>query len=111
ELWIAGHGLAAAYLGQEALTAARFVTRSVCGRPTRLYRSGDLGRWRKDGTLEFLGRADRQVKLRGHRIELGEIEHALLRLPGVDSCVAVLRPGTRAAVLAYAVGDRVDGAA
>ena len=111
ELWIAGHGLAAAYLGLEALTAARFVTRSVCGRPTRLYRSGDLGRWREDGTLEFLGRADRQVKLRGHRIELGEIEHALLRLPGVDSCVAVLRPGPRAAVLAYAVADRLDGAA
>src|SRR5262249_9185838 len=74
---IAGPGLARGYLHDDALTAARFVP-DPHGRPgERLYRSGDRGRWRADGQLEFLGRIDRQVKISGVRVEPGEVEAAL----------------------------------
>ncbi|MFY0534004.1 AMP-binding protein [Nannocystis pusilla] len=79
ELWIAGEGVAAGYLGRPELTAARFVDHNPAGllpAPIRCYRTGDLVRLRDDGQLEFLGRLDDQVKIRGHRIEIGEIEHA-----------------------------------
>jgi amino acid adenylation domain-containing protein len=91
ELWIGGEGVAAGYRGDAAQTAERFV--AWAGR--RWYRTGDLGRYWPDGTLEFLGRADHQVKIRGHRIELGEVEAALGAAPGVSQAVAV------------AVGERV----
>ncbi len=91
ELFIGGDGLAHGYIGDPEQTAARFAPHPVLG--TRLYRTGDLGQWRADGTIEFLGRADRQVKIRGHRIELGEIEAALSRHPDIRQCVVSSVPG------------------
>ncbi|MFF3941608.1 non-ribosomal peptide synthetase [Streptomyces phaeofaciens] len=91
ELYIAGPGLARGYLGQSALTANRFVANPYGAPGTRMYRSGDLVRWNKDGELEYLGRTDFQVKIRGFRIELGEIEHALTTHPGVAQAAAVVR--------------------
>ncbi|MEV0218325.1 amino acid adenylation domain-containing protein [Streptomyces sp. NPDC050704] len=86
ELFIGGDGLARGYTGDPVQSAERFAVHPVLGR--RLYRTGDLGRWTAEGAIEFLGRADRQVKIRGHRIELGEIEAVLGRHPGVRQCVA-----------------------
>ncbi|UVM14765.1 amino acid adenylation domain-containing protein [Pseudomonas sp. B21-023] len=83
ELHVAGAGLARGYLNQPALTAHAFVERHGL----RLYRSGDLGRWLEDGTLEYQGRNDHQVKVRGFRIELGDIQAALLRLAQIDDAV------------------------
>ena len=84
ELCISGAGLAEGYLNQPARTAEKFITWTPpAGPPLRLYRSGDLARWLPDGNLEFLGREDGQVKIRGHRVELGEVEALLATLPGV----------------------------
>ena len=88
ELWIGGAGVAREYLGRPELTAQRFVT-DADGQ--RWYRTGDLVRRHPEGALEFLGRIDHQVKIRGHRIELGEIEGLLLRQPGVKEAVAIAR--------------------
>ncbi|WP_437951822.1 amino acid adenylation domain-containing protein [Sorangium sp. So ce296] len=88
ELYITGHGLAAGYLGDPELTAARFFNHPVDGQ--RLYRTGDLGRYLPGGSIEFLGREDSQVKIRGHRIELGEIEAALLAHPAIGAAAAVV---------------------
>jgi amino acid adenylation domain-containing protein len=86
ELFIGGAGLARGYLNREELTREKFIPHPL--RPTgRLYRSGDLVRWRKDGRLEYLGRIDGQVKLRGFRIELGEIESAIGAHPNVAQAV------------------------
>ena len=92
ELHIGGAGVAMGYLGDEARTAERFVTRPDTGE--RLYRTGDLGRYRPGGDIEFLGREDDQVKIRGHRVELAEIESALLSHPAVHAA-AVLAVGGR----------------
>ena len=112
ELYLAGTGLAEGYHRRPGLTATRFVADPHGDRPGgRLYATGDLVRRRADGVLEFLGRTDRQVKLRGHRIEPGEIEHAITRHPGVRQCAVVLRhepedDGARGEYLAaYLVGD------
>jgi amino acid adenylation domain-containing protein len=92
ELMLGGDGLAIGYWRRPALTAERFVPHPYSSEPgARLYRSGDLARWRSDGALEFLGRRDTQVKLRGFRIELGEIESALGSHPGVAERVVVAR--------------------
>ena len=93
ELWVAGEGLARGYLRRSALTAERFVPDPFSPLPgARLYRSGDLARRRADGDLEYLGRIDQQVKIRGHRVELGEVEAALRRLPEVREAVVVDDP-------------------
>ncbi len=92
ELYVAGAGLARGYLGEPARTAERFVPNPLTRVPgERLYRTGDMGRSREDGTLEYLGRNDRQCKVRGFRIELGEIEARLRRHPEVSDALVVAR--------------------
>ncbi|GAA2014556.1 non-ribosomal peptide synthetase [Nocardiopsis rhodophaea] len=88
ELYIGGAGLALGYLGDEELTAAKFIHHPETGE--RLYRTGDLGRYLADGTIEFLGREDSQVKIRGHRIELAEVEAALLSEHAVGTAAALV---------------------
>jgi amino acid adenylation domain-containing protein len=133
EVCIGGDGLARGYLGRPDLTAARFVpnpfvTTTDDRRPTtddrarapfvrrppssvRLYKTGDQARWRTDGTLEFLGRLDQQVKLRGFRIELGEVETMLAQHPLVRACVVLARedaPGD-GRLVAYVVPPNDEG--
>jgi amino acid adenylation domain-containing protein len=90
ELYIGGQGVAQGYLHQPALTDERFVRLPVAG-DARLFRSGDLARWREDGLLEYLGRRDDQLKLRGYRIETGEITACLLDAAGVGAAAVVAR--------------------
>lgn len=92
ELLIGGPGLAAGYLGSPELTARKFVDDPLSP-GERLYRTGDRARLRPDGRLEFAGRADRQVKIRGQRIELGEVETVLGAHPGVDAVAVEAVPG------------------
>jgi amino acid adenylation domain-containing protein len=91
EIHIGGAGLARGYLNQPELTAQRFVSNCLSSEQSlRVYRTGDLGRWRSTGDIEYLGRADTQVKLRGMRIELGEIESVLCSHPQVERAVVTL---------------------
>ncbi|TDT93701.1 amino acid adenylation domain-containing protein [Azorhizobium sp. AG788] len=114
ELYIGGDGVARGYVNRPGATAERFIPDPFGADGGRLYASGDLARWREDGTVEFVGRVDHQVKLRGYRIEPGEIEAALRTLPGVSECAVVLRHDAgQPALVAYAVparGARLDGA-
>ena len=92
EMYLGGAGLARGYLKRAELTAERFVRHPFAGHgQDRLYKTGDLARYRPDGTIEFLGRVDHQVKLRGHRIELGEIDSLLLQHSGVRQAVVHMR--------------------
>ncbi|GAB3440722.1 hypothetical protein GCM10027436_24460 [Actinophytocola sediminis] len=111
ELWIGGTGVATGYRARPELTSAAFVADPV--RPgERCYRTGDLVRWRPDATLEFLGRADGQVKVRGNRFELGEVESVLRGLSGVDdAAVVVAEDGVDAHVVGYLTPASVDAAA
>ncbi|MFD3698352.1 amino acid adenylation domain-containing protein [Streptomyces sp. NPDC058646] len=107
QLFIGGIGLALGYHRAPELTGRAFPTHPVTGE--RLYRTGDLARLMPDGTLEFLGREDSQVKVRGMRIELGEIEAALVRTDGVREAAALVEgSGTAAELVAYVVEDRTD---
>ncbi|WP_326700403.1 amino acid adenylation domain-containing protein [Streptomyces sp. NBC_01754] len=111
ELYLSGPNLARGYLNRPALTAVRFVADPFDAAGSRMYRTGDLVRWNRHGLLDYVSRADDQVKLRGFRIELGEIEAALLARPGVTAACAVIRedaPGRRDLV-AYATGDPAPG--
>jgi len=110
ELCVGGLGVGEGYIGRPELTAEKFVEVSLLGQPERIYRSGDLGRWRPSGELEFLGRLDYQVKLRGNRIELGEIEAALLQYPAVREAVVMLRgTDTNPMLVAWlALDDMID---
>ena len=91
ELYVGGVGVARGYVGRPGLTADRFAPDPFGHAGERLYRTGDIGRWRPNGQLEFLGRTDDQVKIRGYRVELHEVEAAVSRQPGVAECVVVLR--------------------
>ena len=105
ELFIGGVGVARGYLHRPDLTAERFVPDPFGAPGARVYRSGDIARWRRDGVLEYVGRRDRQVKIRGYRVELGDVEAALRRQVGVIDAVALLRedvPGDRR-LIAYLV--------
>jgi amino acid adenylation domain-containing protein len=107
ELYIAGEGVTRGYLGRPGLTASRYLPDPFSRVPgARMYRTGDRIRWQGDGTLQFLGRIDHQVKVRGYRIELGEVEAALRRHPRVADCVAVAAEDERGEkrLVAYVVG-------
>ncbi|MFJ3495852.1 amino acid adenylation domain-containing protein [Streptomyces sp. NPDC086091] len=114
EIYLGGRAVGRGYLGRPALTAATYVPDPYGAPGERLCRTGDLGTHRPDGSVEWLGRRDAQVKLRGFRIELGEIEHALRRLPRVRQAVVLHRtdlPGGEPALVAYLVvhgPDRTD---
>ncbi|WP_416424938.1 enterobactin synthase subunit F [Pseudomonas sp. App30] len=90
DLYLTGVQLAHAYLGRADLTASRFVA-DPYGNGGRMYRTGDVARWLDNGAVEYLGRSDDQLKIRGQRIELSEIDHALLALPGVEQAVTHAR--------------------
>jgi amino acid adenylation domain-containing protein len=105
ELYIGGSGVARGYLRQSQLTAERFTPDPYSIDGARLYKTGDIGRYMLDGRIEFLGRTDGQVKIRGHRIELGEIESSLAEHPLLRQCIVVVRedqPGDKR-IVAYVV--------
>ncbi len=108
EVWIGGAGVARGYWQDPALTAARFRPDPFSASPgARLYRTGDVGRRQRDGSIDLLGRSDQQVKLRGYRVELGDVEAALNTLPGVRVAVAVKHHDAQRGdeLVAYVVPD------
>ncbi|GGS23237.1 hypothetical protein GCM10010269_72630 [Streptomyces humidus] len=113
EIHLAGDSLAEGYLHRPELTTERFRTIELDGGPLRVYRTGDLGRRLTDGSVEYLGRADRQLKLRGYRVEPGEIEHFLQQQPEVAQAAVTGDPHRTPALVAYVTprGDRTPDSA
>ena len=107
ELYLGGPALARGYVGRAELTGDRFVANPFGDPGARMYRTGDLVRWGADGQLEYLGRADAQIKLRGQRLELGEIENTLLACPQVARAAVAVHHGDAADhLIAYVALDR-----
>ncbi|NLI91621.1 MAG: amino acid adenylation domain-containing protein [Peptococcaceae bacterium] len=107
EIFIGGNGLARGYVNKPELTAERFVPNPFIP-GTRMYKTGDLGKWQKNGEVIYIGRNDHQVKLRGYRIELGEIENVLLRNNHIEQAVVTSNSNTagRVFLCAYLIGDQ-----
>lgn len=95
EIFLYGEGLATGYLGRPETTDERFSVRTTPQGPALTYRTGDRGRWAADGSLEYLGRVDAQIKLRGHRIELGEVESVIEEHPAVTEAAVLVRHADR----------------
>jgi amino acid adenylation domain-containing protein len=110
ELCISGIQVGRGYYNRPKLTSEKFVDIELFGKTERIYKTGDLARWCIDGNIEFLGRRDHQVKLRGLRIELGEVEAALLQLPDVKECVVVVKGDTsdNKRIVAYVVMEKQE---
>lgn len=107
ELFVGGVGVARGYRNRPALTEERFLPDPFSGQGTRLYRTGDMVRYRADGNLEYVGRSDGQVKIRGFRVEIGEVEAALRESPGIfDAAVVARQEGTgETRLIAYVIAD------
>jgi acyl-coenzyme A synthetase/AMP-(fatty) acid ligase len=101
ELCLAGVGLARGYLNNPQLTSERFVEHPAMA-GERIYRTGDVARWLPDGNIEYLGREDHQVKIRGLRIELGEIENTIQAFPGIADCVVTTKKYSESIILIVA---------
>lgn len=110
DLYIGGLGVADGYLNRPDLTAERFIANPYG--EGRIYKTGDIARWREDGVLEYLGRSDFQIKIRGFRVEAGEVESALLAIPGIERAVVVLREevGKGKMLVGYLVGTVPEAA-
>ena len=109
ELCIAGVGLARGYLHRPELTAEKFMEIELFGKTERIYKTGDLVRWKPDGNIEFIGRIDNQIKLRGFRIELGEIESVLLQYRAVkEAIVTIHKTENNQSLIAYISGITPD---
>jgi len=106
DLYIGGRGLSPGYWKREVLTAERFIERSG----QKIYKTGDIARWRADGTIELLGREDHQVKIRGFRVELGEIETQFMKFEGIKEAVVLAKEkdGTKVLVAYYTASNIID---
>ncbi|UXE67975.1 MAG: amino acid adenylation domain-containing protein [Chryseotalea sp. WA131a] len=106
ELFIGGVNLSIGYVGLPELTNSKFV-KSPFDKDAKLYRTGDLAKWMPDGNIEFLGRIDHQVKIRGNRIELGEVEHVLKAFDGITDAVALAKESTAGSLqlVGYVISD------
>src|SRR5689334_6643978 len=112
EAYVGGASVARGYLGRAEMTGEKFVPDPLSRRAgMRIYRTGDVVRWRRDGRLEFIGRVDQQVKVRGYRVELGEIEAALEREEGVEQAAVVVEgdEGGEKRLVGYVVGEAGEG--